>query len=39
MTGTPQDRIAALTASMLKKKLYVVISTPVEGGAEKLVPI
>ena len=38
MTGTPQDRIAALTASMLKKKLYVVISTPVEGGAEKLVP-
>jgi uncharacterized protein YciI len=30
------DRIGALTARMLKKRLYVVLSTPIEGGAEKL---
>lgn len=31
-----QDRIAALTARMLKKKLYVVLSVPLPGGADKL---
>jgi uncharacterized protein YciI len=31
-----QDRIAALTQRMLKKKLYVVLSTPLPGGAERL---
>jgi len=36
MTDTPQDRINALTARMLKKKLYVVLSTPREGGSEQL---
>jgi hypothetical protein len=30
------DRIAALTARMLKKRLYVVLSSPIEGEAEKL---
>jgi uncharacterized protein YciI len=30
------DRISALTQRMLKKKLYVVLSTPIEGGSEKL---
>jgi uncharacterized protein YciI len=36
MSASVQDRIAALTQRMLKKKLYVVLSTPVEGGQEKL---
>jgi hypothetical protein len=31
-----QDRIAALTARMLKKKLYVVLSTPLDNAADKL---
>lgn len=31
-----KDRIAALTGRMLKKKLYVVLSMPLEGGAERL---
>jgi hypothetical protein len=31
-----RERISALTARMLKKKLYVVLSTPLDGGAEKL---
>lgn len=30
------ERIAALTGSMLKKKLYVVLSIPLDGGADKL---
>jgi hypothetical protein len=37
MSASAQERIGALTQRMLKKKLYVVLSTPVEGGAEKLV--
>ena len=36
MSASAQDRISALTQRMLKKKLYVVLSTPIEGGAEKL---
>ena len=36
MSASVQDRISALTQRMLKKKLYVVLSTPIEGGAEKL---
>ena len=36
MTASAQDRINALTQRMLKKKLYVVLSTPAEGGADKL---
>jgi uncharacterized protein YciI len=36
MSASIQDRIGALTQRMLKKKLYVVLSTPLEGGAEKL---
>jgi uncharacterized protein YciI len=36
MASAPQDRIKALTERMLKKKLYVVLSTPLDGGAEKL---
>ena len=35
MTDT-DDRIAALTARMLKKKLYVVLSMPLDGGGDKL---
>ena len=35
MTDT-NDRIAALTARMLKKKLYVVLSMPLDGGGDKL---
>jgi uncharacterized protein YciI len=31
-----RDQIDALTARMLKKKLYVVLATPLDGGAEKL---
>jgi hypothetical protein len=31
-----RERISALTARMLKKKLYVVLSTPLDGAAEKL---
>jgi uncharacterized protein YciI len=34
--GDAQGRIAALTANMLKKKLYVVLSIPLAGGADKL---
>ncbi|MPZ56189.1 MAG: hypothetical protein GEU91_06730 [Rhizobiales bacterium] len=37
MSASAQDRINALTQRMLKKKLYVVLSTPLDGGAEKLV--
>jgi uncharacterized protein YciI len=37
MSESVQDRIGALTQRMLKKKLYVVLSTPIEGGQEKLV--
>jgi uncharacterized protein YciI len=36
MSASAQDRIGALTERMLKKKLYVVLSTPIEGGADKL---
>ena len=36
MSASVQDRISALTQRMLKKKLYVVLSTPVEGGTERL---
>jgi uncharacterized protein len=36
MSASAQDRIGALTERMLKKKLYVVLSTPIDGGAEKL---
>jgi uncharacterized protein YciI len=36
MSASAQERIGALTERMLKKKLYVVLSTPIEGGAEKL---
>jgi uncharacterized protein YciI len=35
MTDT-NDRIAALTARMLKKKLYDVLSMPLDGGGDKL---
>jgi uncharacterized protein YciI len=31
-----RDQIDALTARMLKKKLYVVLATPLDGGPEKL---
>ena len=31
-----REQIYALTARMLKKKLYVVLATPLDGGAEKL---
>ncbi len=37
MSASVQDRISALTQRMLKKKLYVVLSTPLPDGAEKLV--
>ena len=37
MNASAQDRISALTQRMLKKKLYVVLSTPLAGGADKLV--
>jgi uncharacterized protein YciI len=36
LNGTPQDRIKALTERMLRKTLYVVLSIPLEGGADKL---
>ena len=36
MTDSVQEKIAALTARMLKKKLYVVLSTPHENVADKL---
>lgn len=36
MSASVQDRISALTQRMLKKKLYAVLSTPIEGGAEQL---
>ena len=36
MSVPAQDRISALTQRMLKKKLYVVLSTPVDGAGDKL---
>jgi uncharacterized protein YciI len=36
MSASVQDRIGALTQRMLKKKLYVVLSTPLEDGQEQL---
>jgi uncharacterized protein YciI len=36
MTASVKDRIEALTQGMLKKKLYIVLSAPREGVAERL---
>ena len=36
MSASVQDRISALTQRMLKKKLYVVLSTPIENTPDKL---